>query len=154
MSSLLNYLDNLVSAGFSTVGAFIPIFVLMVVHYFFRKKSYSYRIKRVDQMIEMNKKMADMMKDILNHMYRAFGTKDFNGFVTKIRQDKNVSPAKFQELITLADKHLTDQVKYRDSANKLNTEKSYLEGYDFKTYLGNILDRRFPDEIRDKKSKD
>lgn len=140
MSPLFNYLDNLVSAIFSTVGAFIPISFLMLGHYFARKSSYRRRKELVKKSIEVSESMIKISDEVIERIYSGLGVTNYSEFIKKIGSNPKT------ELVDMVNEHLGYKTKNREDILRLVLEERYLESYNLKTYIGNILDRRFPDE--------
>ena len=146
MFNIYNYLDVLLVAVFTTLGAFVPIFVLMVSHYFVRKSDYMSRKKMFETFIEMDRAMVKINDEAINTVYKSLKVKDYPSLVNKLKDDKKFGISKYFEITEFVKNNISQKLENQEKVNNLLLEKGYLENYNFKTYISNLLDRHFPDK--------
>ena len=91
MDSFCHYLDTLVTASFSIVGAFIPTFILMYVHYLVRKSNYKERKQRLDIIIDVYRSMVKTNDEAIQAVYKSMDVNDYPSLLKKLKGDKEVS---------------------------------------------------------------
>ncbi len=121
----------------STIGAFIPVFILMYFHYRIRKSSYYDKKQMLIKLRDGYNQLAEINDVYINTVYKELGAKDYKDFLAK---SNNLA------LINSVNRELDTKTKNLDTANELILDISYIEDYNLKTYLGTLLDRRFPDK--------
>lgn len=127
---------------FSALGAFVPIFLVMCVHFLLRKRVYKKETEFLLKLEEYQKNITKISEDALKDIYKSVEVEDFQGLMNRSDLEKS----RYIKLISLANEHLNNLIKSREISNKTVVDISYLENYDFGTYLGSILDKRFPDK--------
>lgn len=130
------FLNIFLTAAVSALGAFVPILFLLCIHFRFRTTYFKERKKRNIDLIEACNKLAGLSDVYIQAVYKETGAKDYRDFSQRIRDIA---------LITVVNRQLDEKIKNLENANELAIENNYIDTYDFKTYLGTILDRKYPD---------
>ena len=127
---------------FSALGAFVPVFIVMCVHFIFRKYAYK---KDKELLLRANKAQEMITKiseDALKNIYASVGTENLEGLMNRSDLEKS----RYVKLISLANEHLDHIIEGRKQSIEVLMDISYIENYNFRTYLGTLLDKRFPDK--------
>jgi hypothetical protein len=135
-------LEIFLTGAISTLGAFVPIFLVMCGHFIFRKYAYN---KNKQSLVKLNKcqnTITKISEDALENIYQSVGAENFEGLLNHSGLEK----MQHLKLITLANEHLNHIIEGRNKSIKILLDISYIESYNFKTYIGTLLDKRFPDK--------
>ena len=130
-------------ASLSAIGAFIPIFFLMIIHYRVRKSSYKERTKVNQKMIELIKSLIKIDNDTAKNVYDNLKVKDYPDFVEKIKQE---GVSQNTDLLKFVGESVFRAFDNQEKITAITLESYCMENYSFKTYISNILDKRFPDD--------
>lgn len=131
------FLKIFLTAFISTIGAFVPVLILMYIHFCVRKKYYGKKEKYLNKLRNTNNEMADMYQKTIDHVYELMDVKNFEEF------------AKHPNNSTGLTDHVNELYKQKthntEEATHLFLDVQYMENYSFMTYISNLLDKRFPD---------
>lgn len=127
---------------FSALGAFVPVFLLMCAHFIFRKYTYKKDKERLMKLSEVQEMITKMSEDALKNIYASVGTENLEGLMNRSDLEKS----RYVKLISLANEHLDHIIEGRNKSIKILSDISYIENYNFRIYLGTLLDKRFPDK--------
>lgn len=130
------FFENFLNSVAYTFGAFVPVFIIMCIHYQVRKRHYKKKKERLEEIRNMYKNTADFNDNLIREIYKSVGVKDFQELI-----DKNISISFINRINEL----FKEETKNRDESNNLFFDIRYLENYNFKTYISNLLDKNFPD---------
>lgn len=124
-----------------TIGAFLPIFLLMYGHYLIRKSFYKKAKDFYERMKDFNLKELESIEKILEKYYKHFEVNNQIELFEKLKSE-------FEKNETIL-KIVADMEQEKNKANlelmKNEAEYNYLSSYSFKDYLIGILQRKFPD---------
>ncbi len=138
-----SYRHTFLTGVFSAMGAFVPIFILMIGHCFVRKSQYKNQKKRTEMLISANKKMIEIYDGTIGSIYKAMGVSDFRELAKKL-EETNPNLKANAQLFNSVKNDIDHKLECQDRINELLIEKSYLDDYGFKVYVSEILDKRFP----------
>ena len=127
---------------FSALGAFVPVFLVMCAHFVFRKYAYKKDKKLLLRANEAQEMITKISEDALKNIYASVGTEDLEGLMNRSDLEKS----RYVKLISLANEHLDHIIEGRKKTIETLMDISYIENYNFGTYLGTLLDKRFPDK--------
>jgi hypothetical protein len=77
--------------------------------------------------------------------------KDFQSFTKKLKKNNAFAQDNFQ-LFNMVKENIDDKLESQEKINDLLIEKIYLDNYSFKTYVSEILDKRFPSKWRESRT--
>lgn len=132
------WVETFLKAIVTTSGAFVPVFVVMCIHFLAKRKKY--KNKKIIEYYEQEKKRyhqwskkAKQRRDLICKMYGV------DSYVELIGRS-DVPP----EVIKMADSF--DEDAYKNEMRKIFYigKLRYAKNYDILTYLAEILDNKFP----------
>lgn len=139
------YFETFLKAVVSTIGAFVPVFILMYVHFRIRKNIYK-RMRQlfVDSVSFYKKAKEDYQKE-LDKIYEQFEVTNLVDLMKKINGNVYITEiAKVTgDLESQLSKNELEEIKEESKLRHIDT-------YDFKTYLSSLLNKRFPDPYFDR----
>ena len=139
---MYHYIDILVVAMISTAGAFVPVFILMIIHYFVRKNEYRKQVQRYNVLIKEYESLIKINDKAIQTIYQSVGVKNGEELFKKMR-NVSISASKYFELTDFIRKNLEQKIENQDKMNKMSVKKISLDSYNFGTYVSNLLDKRF-----------
>jgi hypothetical protein len=134
-------LSSLISGCFTAIGAFIPFFLLMIVHYLSRKSSYKSDIPRLNSALKSYKTLSELIDKEINFIYESAGVTDATEYFERMKHNKVVLEAGIKSITKSLDESIKNSNKIADTIEEIE----WKENYSFRTYLGGILERRFPE---------
>ena len=130
------------TAAISTIGAFLPILALMYFHFRLRKWTYRNRKIRLLKLKQAQEVINKINNDALMALYHSVGVDTYRALVESVISQ----PSNHWEKIRFVQEHLDRDREGREKMFTITTDISYIENYNFKTYLGILLDKKFPDK--------
>jgi len=140
--SFCNFFEIFLTGIFSATGAFVPVFLVMLTHFVLRKNAYK---KYKDDLLKLDdgqKAITEISRNALEAIYHSVGTEDLEGLMT----NESIDRLKYSQLVRLANEHLAHIIKGTEKSNQILLDIGYIDSYNFGTYLGTLLDKRFPDK--------
>lgn len=130
------------TALISTIGAFVPIFILMCIHFLFRKRAYNAKRERLFKLKEAQEMINKINGDAIESIYKSVSVDNLKDFIDK----SGTLGANRWEAVSLIQNYLNEFRKGQESVLEMMLEISYLDEYGFMTYIGTLLNRHFPDK--------
>ena len=141
----LTYTAKTVASGaLSTIGAFVPVFVLMYIHYRIRHAEYAKKRVRLKILAKGNDSLLELYDAALQSIYRSWQVDNYKSLVEKLLGNKAISPQKYLEIISLIQENIDNKLATQEKITKLVLDDLYMEQYSFWTYISNILDQNYP----------
>ncbi len=138
--------QTFINAIVTTIGAFIPIFFLMYIHYRIRKNSYRKTKTRLLKAREAYQKLVDISEDVMQKVFISANVKNFQELLDNPKGLSNLDKFQYAKIVNYVNENLDQKIKNLDKMTKITLDTMYIDSYDFTTYIGNILDKRFPDK--------
>ena len=135
-----------VNAIVTTLGAFVPIFFLMYVHYWIRKISYRGTKTRLLKAREVYQKLVDINDEVIHKIYASAKITSFQELLDNPKDLAHLDKFQYARMVSYVNEQLDQKIKSLDRMNKMMLDMMYIDGYSFGTYLGTLLDKRFPDK--------
>ena len=85
------FLKIFIDGIFTALGAFIPIFILMCIHFQIRKIDYRKRKNRIKKLIEVLQLMIDTSENAMEETYKIAEVKDYVELMNKMKKSANIS---------------------------------------------------------------
>ena len=136
LNAFIASLTIVVRAALASVGASIPIIIIMYIHYYQRHQFYKQIISPTELVFNKLKQDLKENKQAEQKLYKTYGVKDYVEFVSK-GQRKDV--AELGELI------YNRVFQLKNDVSKYESDLIYFKGYSFQVYLSGLLNKRFPD---------
>lgn len=141
-----SFLTTFVNAIFVTLGAFVPVFCLMYAHYLIRKNSYKNTKQRFLKAREVYQKLVDINDEVIKNIYTSAGVTSFQELLENPKGLAHLNKLQYARMVSYVNEQLDQKIKSLNKMNRMTLDMMYIDGYDFRTYLGAILDKRFPDK--------
>jgi len=141
-----NFLNAIIYTFGCTFGAFVPVFILMRVHFYVRKKAYQKRKQRITMAQKAYKELVAISNEAIQRAYKSAGVKNFQELLNDPEGLEHLDKLQYVRLVNYVNEKLDVKIKNLDKLNKLAIDMMYIENYNFKTYLSAILDKRFPEK--------
>ena len=139
-------LTTFVNAVFSTLGAFVPVFGLMYIHYRIRKNYYKNIKQRLLKAREVYQKLVDINDEVIQKIYASTGVSSFQELLGNPKGLAHLDKLQYVRMVNYVNEQLDQKRKSLDKMNKMTSDMMYIDDYGFRTYLGALLDKRFPDK--------
>lgn len=131
------FLKIFLTAFISTIGAFVPILILMYIHFCVRKKYYKKKKEYLNKLRSMNDEIANISQKTIDYIYELMDVKNFEEFA---KHPKNSTG-----LTNYVNELYKQKTHNTEEATHLILDIEYIKDYSFMTYISNLLDKRFPD---------
>jgi|SRR3989339_178555 len=138
------FLKIFIDGIFTALGAFIPIFILMCIHFQIRKIDYRKRKNRIKKLIEVLQLMIDTSENAMEETYKIAEVKDYVELMNKMKKSANIS--QYIEFIDFVKKNFDIKIKNQTEITKYRLQINYIDDYNFKTYISDLLNNRFPEK--------
>jgi len=135
-----------VNAIFATLGAFVPVFCLMYIHYRIRKSSYKNTKQRILKARDAYQSLVDINDKVIQEVYASAKVTNFQELLENPEGLANMDKLRYARLVNYVNEQLDQKIKSLEKINKMTLDTMYIDKYDFGTYLGTLLDKRFPDK--------
>ena len=139
-------LKTFIDAIITTLGAFVPILFLMYIHYRVRKASYRKAKERLVKAREAYQGLVDINDKVVQEIYTSAGVRNFQELLDNPKGLSHLDKSQYAQMVNYVNKQLDQKVKSLDKMSRMALDMMYIDGYDFRTYLGALLDKRFPDK--------
>lgn len=136
-------IEIFLTASISVIGAFLPIFILMYIHFVLRRRAYKEKKAGLIKLKQEQETKNSVNKKALHALYASVGVDDYRGLVEQVISQ----PSNHWEKIGLVLEHLDRFHEGNKKLDRIIADIQYIENYNFKTYLGILLDKRFPDNV-------
>lgn len=140
----MNYLVNMlisytIPSFFSALGVTILTLILMYIHYRYRKGYYKKLIPFDKKILDFDKERYDGLNKAFTGLLNAYGVKTYLDFISKKDQkisvqERDIMSNMYKDVSESQDKKFMQEIK-----------TNHLKNYNFKIYLSDFLDRRYPD---------
>jgi hypothetical protein len=124
-----------------TIGAFLPIFLLMYGHYLIRKSFYKKAKDFYKNMKDFNLKEQESADRVLEKYYKHFNVNNQIELFEKVKTEFK----KYEDILKIVADQEHEKNKAKLELMKNEAEYNYLETYNFRDYIIGILQRKFPD---------
>lgn len=94
-----HYLNNAAEAAFSAAGAFLPIFILMCIHYKIRKSEYKTRRDILESIQKMTKSIIEIDEKTLGSIYQQLRATDYIDFREKMKGLNSLNDVKLINMV-------------------------------------------------------
>lgn len=138
--------QTFVNAIVTTLGAFVPIFFLMYIHYSIRKISYRGTKKRLLKAHEVYQKLVNINDEVIQKIYTSAKVTSFQELLDNPKELAHLDKFQYARMVNYVNEQLDQKIKSLDKMNKMTLDMMYIDSYSFGIYLGTLLDKRFPDK--------
>lgn len=128
------------TAIISSVGAFIPVFIVMYIHYRIRKDFYNKIKPSIKRDLYFEKKEQKIYSDSLDRIYKGWGVKDELELIDKGIISK-ISEGVMDLINDYINKKNDSDIRILKKENDLN----FIRNYNFRRYLIGLLNDKFPE---------
>lgn len=137
-----DYFITFIKAIITTIGAFIPIFIIMYVHYRIRKSFYNKIKYSSANMLKSAKDNKLNIETFLNNLYEKFNAKNLLDLIDQL---KTLPDEVKREIFSVASDWENQKLKADFEVMKMENEFNHFDKFSFKEYLSSILNQKFPD---------
>jgi hypothetical protein len=138
--------QTFINAIITTLGAFVPIFFLMYVHYKIRKIKYLEEKKRLIEECEIYQKLVDINDEVIQKIYTSAKVTSFQELLDDPQELVYLDKFQYMRMVTYVNEQLNEKLKKMDRMNEMTVSIMYINSYNFGVYLATLLDKRFPDK--------
>ena len=115
----------------------------MYIHFSLRKRAYNEKKANLQKIKEGQELANKINKDALHALYASVGVDTYRAAVERVISE----PSNHWEKIRLIREHLDRFHEGDKKLSRINSDIYYINNYNFKTYLGILLDKRYPDRV-------
>ncbi len=135
------WLEIFLKAIVTTIGAFVPIFILMFTHFLIRKSFYKKAKPLYQNTVDFYKKSKTRAEDKLDKIYKKFNVSNLPEIINKLILDFDINKEVLNLVSDLENQKSKDEFNILVEQNHLD----HLESYSFKDYLVGLLNKNFAD---------
>lgn len=148
------YLDIFATAIVSTVGAFIPLLLVMYVHYRIRKAFYNGLKENLEKEVTRLSGLSGEYDGYMRKHRERFGFKDELDLVTNSEVKSRLGEDNARNIFSY---YVGNLKSFRDNfikeKEKKQTDLNFIVQYSFKRYIVGLLNDKFPEQYFEDKTK-
>ena len=151
LNQLINneYFSVFIRAVITTVGAFVPLFCVMYLHFKIRKSFYLNMLPYSINALDGYNKIKDTIEKSLLQVYQKYNAKDQIELIDKLQGSSNeVRDGIFSVVSDWERQKMQIDMDIMKEENTL----SHLKNYTFREYLSALLNQKFPDAYLNNKN--